>query len=422
MFRINPLKNSKEDNFMPNKQVKASVRIKPITVSQPHVNIKKDLNSNTNGLSSTGVDNTAKTRRPQPRSNTKNDRVSSVFKNSYIKNKEVKVEEHHKNLLHSNNHAHISSECNNIKFAFQNDKFKVVCAMYLEVAFRRNTYFVRNLERVGLLKGNRTTNLYTINLHEMVSASPICLMARATSTKSKDEVPKVIKTFLNKIQVLLQAPIIIIRTYNGTEFTNQVLKAYFDSVGISHQTSSFRKPQQNGVVKQRNRMLVEAAITMLIVSCAPLFLRAEAIETACNTQNCFLIHQRFDKIPYELINDRKPDISFLHVFGDMRFPKNDYEDIGKLGAKDQVTRSMLREIASLQVMSKYEYVGYEVFQSRSIQDYLKAKDHDIKIKFKDIKLKIKIQGHKHAKGTLKKFQEYKVPRSTTSQEVKPYVQ
>ncbi|GJW42768.1 retrovirus-related pol polyprotein from transposon TNT 1-94 [Tanacetum coccineum] len=54
----------------------------------------------------------------------------------------------------------------------------------LEVAFRRNTYFIRNLEGVDLLKGNRTTNLYTINLHEMASASPICLMAYATSTKS----------------------------------------------------------------------------------------------------------------------------------------------------------------------------------------------------------------------------------------------
>ncbi|GJZ96756.1 hypothetical protein Tco_0669090 [Tanacetum coccineum] len=54
----------------------------------------------------------------------------------------------------------------------------------LEVAFRRNTCFIRNPEGVDLLKGNHTTNLYTINLYEMASASPICLMARDTSTKS----------------------------------------------------------------------------------------------------------------------------------------------------------------------------------------------------------------------------------------------
>ncbi|GKC40904.1 hypothetical protein Tco_1053288 [Tanacetum coccineum] len=58
------------------------------------------------------------------------------------------------------------------------------CDSDLEVAFRRNTCFVKNIEVVDLLKGNHTTNLYTINLHEMSSASPICLMARATSTKS----------------------------------------------------------------------------------------------------------------------------------------------------------------------------------------------------------------------------------------------
>ncbi|GKD77252.1 putative ribonuclease H-like domain-containing protein [Tanacetum coccineum] len=82
--------------------------------------------------------------------------------------------------------------------------------------------------------------------------------------RSKNEAPEVIKTFLKKIQVLLQAPVIIIRTDNGTKFTNQVLKAYFDSVDISHQTSSVRTPQQNGFVERRNRTLVEATRTMLI--------------------------------------------------------------------------------------------------------------------------------------------------------------
>ncbi|GJR22922.1 hypothetical protein Tco_0971449 [Tanacetum coccineum] len=56
------------------------------------------------------------------------------------------------------------------------------CDSYLEVAFRRDTCFVRNLEGVDLLKGNSTTNLYIINIHEMASTSPICLIAYATST------------------------------------------------------------------------------------------------------------------------------------------------------------------------------------------------------------------------------------------------
>nr|GEZ34653.1 Gag-Pol polyprotein [Tanacetum cinerariifolium] len=53
-----------------------------------------------------------------------------------------------------------------------------------KVAFRRNTCFIKNLKGVDLLKGDHTTNPYTINLHEMASASPIYLMARATSTLS----------------------------------------------------------------------------------------------------------------------------------------------------------------------------------------------------------------------------------------------
>nr|GEY04896.1 hypothetical protein [Tanacetum cinerariifolium] len=72
---------------------------------------------------------------------------------------------------------------------------------------------------------------------------------------------------------------------------------------------------------------------MLIFSLAPLFLWAEAIATACFTQNRSIIPRRFNKTPYELINGRKPDISFLHVFGALCYPKNDREDIGKLGAK-----------------------------------------------------------------------------------------
>nr|GEW63390.1 retrovirus-related Pol polyprotein from transposon TNT 1-94 [Tanacetum cinerariifolium] len=75
---------------------------------------------------------------------------------------------------------------------------------------------------------------------------------------------------------------------------------------------------------------------MLIFSCAPLFLCVKVIATACYTQNCSIIHRRFNKTSYELINGRKPDIFFLHVFGALCYPKNDHEDIGKLGAKGDI--------------------------------------------------------------------------------------
>nr|GFC96076.1 retrovirus-related Pol polyprotein from transposon TNT 1-94 [Tanacetum cinerariifolium] len=97
-----------------------------------------------------------------------------------------------------------------------------------------------------------------------------------------------------------------------------------------------RTPQQNRVVERRNRTLVEATRTMLIFSRASLFFWAEAIATACFTQNRSIIHRRFNKTPYELINGRKLDISFLHVFGALCYPKNDREVIGKLGAKGNI--------------------------------------------------------------------------------------
>nr|GEW27234.1 hypothetical protein [Tanacetum cinerariifolium] len=111
---------------------------------------------------------------------------------------------------------------------------------------------------------------------------------------------------------------------------------YFDSSGLTHETSAAKTPQQNEVVERRNRTLVKAARTMLIFSHAPLFLWAEAIATACYTQNRSIIHRHFNKTLYELIQGRKPDNSYLYVFGALCYPKNDHEDIGKLGAKGNI--------------------------------------------------------------------------------------
>ncbi|GKE57925.1 putative ribonuclease H-like domain-containing protein [Tanacetum coccineum] len=103
--------------------------------------------------------------------------------------------------------------------------------------------------------------------------------------RSKDETPKVVIKFLKQIQIGLNKTVRYIRTDNGTKFVNQVLTEYYERVGIFHQKSVLGTPQQNGVVKRRNRTLVEAARIMLIFSKAPMFLRAEVVATACYTQN-----------------------------------------------------------------------------------------------------------------------------------------
>ncbi|GJT27324.1 retrovirus-related pol polyprotein from transposon TNT 1-94 [Tanacetum coccineum] len=58
------------------------------------------------------------------------------------------------------------------------------CDGDLEVAFRSNTCYVRNLEGDDLLTGGRDSNLYTISISDMAASSPVCLMSKATSTKS----------------------------------------------------------------------------------------------------------------------------------------------------------------------------------------------------------------------------------------------
>ncbi|GKD24795.1 retrovirus-related pol polyprotein from transposon TNT 1-94 [Tanacetum coccineum] len=306
----------------------------------PFKNPRKAVNSDSNGFSSTGVDITTKTRRPQPRSNTKNDRVPSASKSSRIKNNEVDVEDHPRNLMLSKNKKLKSSECNNIKLAIRNDKSEFVCAMCKQCLVTANhdacvLKYVNGLNSCSKKQKANVSNIANQMKHKSQVWKPKNVGSKERLASPKPSKPSMrLRWSPTGKKFDIKGKIIASSESNGENaFKNQVLQEYFKSVGITHQASSVRIPQQNGVVERRNRTLVEAARTMLIFSCALLFLWAEAISTACYTQNRFIIHRRFDKTPYELINGRKPDISFRHVFGALYYPKNDREDIWKLGAK-----------------------------------------------------------------------------------------
>ncbi|GJW18647.1 retrovirus-related pol polyprotein from transposon TNT 1-94 [Tanacetum coccineum] len=318
-----------------------------------------------------------------------------------------------------------------------------------EFAFRQHTYFIRNLEGVDLLTGSQSNNLYTLSLGDMMASSLICLLSKASMTKSwlwhwclshlnfgtinhlarhglvrglpkikfkkdhlcsafamgkskkkphkpksedtnqeklyllhmdlcgpmcfvsvngkkyilvivndysrftwvkclrsKDEALDFIIKFLKMIQVRLKTPIRRIRTDNGTEFVNQTLREYYEKVGISHETSIALSLQQNGIVERRKRTLIKAARIMLIYAKALLFLWAEAVATACYTQNRFIVRLRHDKTPYELLHDKPPDLSFFHVLGALCYPKNDSENLGKLQPKADIDFDELTVMAS----------------------------------------------------------------------------
>nr|GFB64020.1 retrovirus-related Pol polyprotein from transposon TNT 1-94 [Tanacetum cinerariifolium] len=137
-------------------------------------------------------------------------------------------------------------------------------------------------------------------------------------------------------RVRLNVTVRRIRTHNGTEFVNQTLRDFYEEVGISHETSVARSPQQNGVVERRNRTLIEAARTMLIYAQAPLFLWAEAVATTCYTQNQSIILLRHEKTPYELLHSKLPNLSFFYMFGALCYPTNDSENLGKLQPKADI--------------------------------------------------------------------------------------
>nr|GFA87685.1 hypothetical protein [Tanacetum cinerariifolium] len=203
------------------------------------------------------------------------------------------------------------------------------CDSDLEVAFRQHTCFTRNLDGVHLLTGSQGNNLYTLSLQDMMSSSPICLLSKASKTKSwlwHRHLSHLNFGAINNLArqglVRLKVSVRRIRTDNGTEFVNQTLHDYYEEVGISNETSVARFPQQNRVVKRRNRTLIEAARTMLIYAQAPLFLWAEAVATACFTQNRSIIHLRHGKTPYELLHnveDDNLDMKVAHMRNDPLF-------------------------------------------------------------------------------------------------------
>ncbi|GJR76871.1 retrovirus-related pol polyprotein from transposon TNT 1-94 [Tanacetum coccineum] len=250
------------------------------------------------------------------------------------------------------------------------------CHSNLEVSFRQHSCFIRNLEGVDLLTGSRGNNLYTLSLGDMIASFPICLLSKASKTKSwlwhrrlshlnfgainhlarhglvrglpklkfekdhlcsacamgkikkKPHKPKSEDTNQEKLYLLhvdLCGPmrvasvnekkyiLVIVDDYSqftwvkclrskdeAPDFIIKFLKM-IQKVGISHETFVARSPQQNGVVERRNRTLIEVARTMLIYAKAPLFLWAEAVATACYTQN-HSIDLLFQPLFDELLN------------------------------------------------------------------------------------------------------------------------
>nr|GEV55799.1 Gag-Pol polyprotein [Tanacetum cinerariifolium] len=326
-------------------------------------------------LAQESVDNT-KTRRPQPMSNTKHDRVPSASKSSRSKNKEDEVEEHHMNLLLSKNNKHISLACNNITIDSQDVISKVVCARGRDLMI--NVCIIMRMAKTLVIRNKRprqfdqegktvdssesesqsdctngdnacTSNILEPKIKRFPNSTSLldrlfrfvygasirvvpsllkfkyhkehlCPSCEQGKSKRASYPPKLVPNSRQRLHLLhtdLCGPIRI-ASINGRRYVLVIVDDYSRYTWVHFLTSKDEAP---------------AVIITFLKNGSRFFF---IIATSCFIQNRSIIHCRFNKTPYELINGRKPDISFLHVFDALCYPKNDREDIRKLGAKGDI--------------------------------------------------------------------------------------
>ncbi|GJT19269.1 putative ribonuclease H-like domain-containing protein [Tanacetum coccineum] len=96
------------------------------------------------------------------------------------------------------------------------------------------------------------------------------------------------------------------RCDNGTEFKNHEMNQFCQMKGIKREFSVARTPQQNGVAERKNRTLIE---------------------------NRVLITKPHNKIPYELLIGRSPNLDFMRPFGCLVTILNTLDNLGKFEGK-----------------------------------------------------------------------------------------
>ncbi|GKA27343.1 retrovirus-related pol polyprotein from transposon TNT 1-94 [Tanacetum coccineum] len=187
------------------------------------------------------------------------------------------------------------------------------CDSDLEVAFRKHTCFVRDINGADLLKGSRSSNLYTISIDDIMKSSPICLLSKASKSKSWLWHRRLNHLNFGTINDLARKD--LVRGLPRLKFEK-------DHLCSACQLGKSKKFSHKPKSKNTNMEVLHYLHMMDLY--------------ACYTQNRSLIHTRHNKTPYELVHDKKPDLTFLRVFGALCYPTNDSEDLGKFQAKADI--------------------------------------------------------------------------------------
>jgi hypothetical protein len=137
--------------------------------------------------------------------------------------------------------------------------------------------------------------------------------------QEKSQTQETLKKFLRWGQNEFGSRIKKIRSENGTEFKNSQIEGFLEKEGIKHEFCSPYTPQQNGVVKMKNRTLLDMARTMLDEYKTLDQFWAEAINAAFYSINRLYLHRILKKTSYELLTGKKPNVSYFRVFGSKCF-------------------------------------------------------------------------------------------------------
>jgi hypothetical protein len=135
----------------------------------------------------------------------------------------------------------------------------------------------------------------------------------------KSQTQETLKGFLRRAQNEFRLRIKKIRSDNGKKFKDSQIEGFLEDKGIKHEFSSPYTPQQNGVLERKNRTLLDMVRTMLDEYKTPDQFWAEAINTAYYSINRLYLHWILKKTSYELLTDKKPNVSYFRVFGSKCF-------------------------------------------------------------------------------------------------------
>nr|GEU72530.1 hypothetical protein [Tanacetum cinerariifolium] len=221
------------------------------------------------------------------------------------------------------------------------------CGSDLEIAFRQHTCFILNLDGVDLLTASKTKswlwhrrlshlNFGAINhlaRQGLVRGLPklkfekdhLCSACATGKSMKKSHKPKSEETNQEKLYLLhmdLYGPMRV-ESVNGKKYILVIVDDYSRFTWIKILRSKDEAP--DFIIKFLKMIQVGLKVPV-----------RQAVATACYTQNRSIIRLRHGKTPYELLHNKVPDLSFLHVFGALCYPTNDSENLGKLQPKANI--------------------------------------------------------------------------------------